>query len=86
MPTSKYDVAIVGGGLAGLSLAIQLVQRVPTLSVVVVESNPHPVPAAAHKVGESLVELASYYFAEVLGLKKHLDDQQLPKLGLRRMR
>ena len=83
MPTSKYDVAIVGGGLAGLSLAIQLVQRVPTLSVVVVESNPHPVPAAAHKVGESLVELASYYFAEVLGLKKHLDDQQLPKLGLR---
>ncbi|TFH47162.1 MAG: FAD-dependent oxidoreductase, partial [Lysobacterales bacterium] len=83
MRKNKYDVAIVGGGLAGLSLAIQLAQRVPTLSTVVIESNPHPVPAAAHKVGESLVELATYYFSEVLGLRKHLDDEQLPKLGLR---
>ena len=83
MSASKYDVAIVGGGLAGLSLAIQLSQRMPSLSVLVVESNPHPVPEAAHKVGESLVELATYYFSEVLGLKKHLDDNQLPKLGLR---
>ncbi len=83
MSASKYDVAIVGGGLAGLSLAIQLAQRLPSLSVIVVESNPHPVPAAAHKVGESLVELATYYFADVLGLKEHLDDEQLPKLGLR---
>ena len=83
MSASKYDVAIVGGGLAGLSLAIQLSQRMPSLSVLVVENNPHPVPEAAHKVGESLVELAAYYFSEVLGLKKHLDDKQLPKLGLR---
>lgn len=83
MSADNYDVAIVGGGLAGLSLAIQLAQRMPSLSVLVVESNAHPVPAAAHKVGESLVELATYYFSQVLGLKKHLDEDQLPKLGLR---
>ena len=83
MSASKYDVAIVGGGLAGLSLAIQLSRRMPSLSVLVVESNPHPVPEAAHKVGESLVELGTYYFCKVLGLKKHLDEEQLPKLGLR---
>ncbi|HEY9033112.1 MAG TPA: tryptophan 7-halogenase, partial [Pseudomonadales bacterium] len=32
---------------------------------------------------ESTVELSSYYFANVLGLKDHLSRQQLPKLGLR---
>jgi len=83
MSASKYDVAIVGGGLAGLSLAIQLTRRVPTLSVVVIERTAHPVPVAAHKVGESLVELSTFYFSDVLGLKSHLDDKQLPKLGLR---
>lgn len=83
MQSDFWDVAILGGGLAGLSLAVQLKLRMPELSVAVVERNPHPVPEAAHKVGESLVELSTYYFAEVLGLREHLDKAQLPKLGLR---
>ncbi|HEY9032922.1 MAG TPA: tryptophan 7-halogenase, partial [Pseudomonadales bacterium] len=78
------DVAILGGGLAGLSLAIQLKRRLgDALSITVIERNCHPVDEAAHKVGESTVELSSYYFANVLGLKDHLSRQQLPKLGLR---
>ena len=77
------SLVILGGGLAGLSLSIQLKQRLPELSVSVIERASHPVTEAAHKVGESLVELSTHYFAEVLGLKEHMVSAQLPKLGLR---
>ncbi|MCB1624692.1 MAG: tryptophan 7-halogenase [Pseudomonadales bacterium] len=79
----KADVAILGGGLAGLTLAIQLKQRLPTLDILVLERNTHPVPEATHKVGESSVEIAAEYFASVLGLKPHLTECQLPKFGFR---
>ena len=42
-----------------------------------------PVPEAACKVGESSVEVGARYFADVLGLRPHLEQEQLPKLGLR---
>lgn len=47
------------------------------------EKRSHPAPEAAHKVGESTVEVAAHYFANKLGLKDHIVEQQLPKLGLR---
>jgi flavin-dependent dehydrogenase len=81
--TPKHDVIIMGGGLAGLTLALQLRQRLPELDVLVLERRGHPVPEAAHKVGESTVEIGAHYFAEVLGLKQHLMDQQLKKFGFR---
>jgi len=77
------DVAIMGGGLAGLSLAIQLKQRDATTTVTVVERRRHPVREAAFKVGESTVEIGAHYFADVLGLREHLDSQQLRKFGFR---
>ncbi len=77
------DVLILGGGLAGLTLALQLRQRFPALSVVVLERRQHPVPVAAHKVGESTVELAAHYFTEVLGLREHFEQQQIRKFGFR---
>jgi flavin-dependent dehydrogenase len=76
-------VAIMGGGLAGLSLAIELKQKHPNLSITVLERNKHPVAHATHKVGESTVEIGAHYFATVLGLKQHLDQQQLKKFGFR---
>ncbi len=79
----QYDVAILGGGMAGLTLALQLKQARPGLSLVVIEKQEHPVPEAAHKVGESTVEIAAHYLRDILGLDAHLQEQQLRKFGLR---
>lgn len=78
-----FDLVILGGGLAGLTLARQMLLRHDDLKVAIVEKNKFPVSEAAHKVGESTVEIGAHYFGEVLGLKKHLTDQHLPKFGLR---
>ena len=80
---TDVDVLILGGGLAGLTLALQLRQQQPSLSVTVVERRSHPVREAAHKVGESTVEVGAHYFAEVLGLREHLENEQVRKHGLR---
>lgn len=79
----EFDVAILGGGLAGLSLALEICQRRPETRLLVAERRKHPFPEAAHKVGESTVEVGSRYFREVLGLEEHLREEQLPKAGLR---
>lgn len=77
------DLVILGGGLAGLSLALQLSQSNPDIRIAVIERESHPVPEAAHKVGESTVELGAFYLREVLGLAEHLKHCQLRKLGIR---
>ncbi len=77
------DVAIIGGGLAGLTLALQLRQTSPNLSIIVLEKNTLPPPPAAHKVGEATVEIGAHYLAHTLGLEKLLQANQLRKFGLR---
>lgn len=79
----RFDVAILGGGLAGLSLAIQMMRRRPATSIVVLEKNPHPVPEAAHKVGESTLNIGARYFDKVIAMRPHLEKHQLRKMGLR---
>ena len=80
---THHDVLIAGGGLAGLTLALQLKDAMPALDVRVVERRTHPAPTAIHKIGESSVEIGAHYFAEVLGLRAHLDEHHLRKFGFR---
>ncbi len=79
----EFEVLILGGGLAGLTLARQLLTQRPETKIAVVEKRTFPVAETTHKVGESSVEIGAHYFSEELGLKKHITDDQLPKFGLR---
>ena len=81
--STRADVAIIGGGLAGLSLALQLRRRVPTLDVRVIDRGRRPAQERTSTVGESFAELGSHYLREVVGLADHLDADELPKFGLR---
>ena len=76
---TDYDVAILGGGLAGNLLARQLRRQLPDLHVGIFERS----ETTSFKVGESSVEIASSYFTRRLGLTRYLYENQLPKNGLR---
>jgi len=77
----KYDVAIVGGGLAGLSLARQLLLTTDK-SILLVEKRAEA-PSPRQKVGESLVQVGGYYFGKVLELEEYLFRQHYMKYNLR---
>ncbi len=80
---TEYDLAICGGGLAGLTLARQIKLQQPHWSVVLIDSADRPLMEAGHKVGESTVELGAYYLAEKLQLAEYLKERHFVKLGLR---
>jgi flavin-dependent dehydrogenase len=79
----RYDAVILGGGLAGLTLARQLHLEAPELKLLLLERRRHPVPEAAFKVGESTVEIGAHYLHRVLDLEPHLRSGHLQKLGIR---
>jgi flavin-dependent dehydrogenase len=80
---SQTDVVILGGGLAGLTLALQLRDRLPDLAITILERDTHPAPNATHKIGESMVEIGAHYLDTVLKLKEHLRDCHFKKFGFR---
>src|SRR5215203_4468811 len=68
----KYDVAIIGGGLAGLALSIQLARK--NYSVILFEKEKYPF----HKVCGEYISMESWIFLENLGLP--LSSLNLPKI------
>jgi len=83
VPQGHYDVAVLGGGLAGLTVALQIRLARPETRVLVTDKRTEPAPEAAFKVGESSVEIGAHYYREVVGMRDHLEQYQLRKLGLR---
>ena len=77
--TERFDVAIVGGGMAGGLLARQLRREVPDARVLQVEKSRE----RSFKVGESTVDVCGKYLTKRLGLSRYLYENHLPKNGLR---
>lgn len=71
--SSLYDVAIIGGGLAGLALSIQLAKS--GYQVVLLEKEKYPF----HKVCGEYISFESWDFLSSLGLP--LSDMDLPKIN-----
>lgn len=69
----NYDVIIYGGGFAGQTLARQLMLNHADLFVLLLERNQFPVNEAAHKVGESTIEIAADYLSRDLQLNEYLN-------------
>ncbi|WP_156689697.1 NAD(P)/FAD-dependent oxidoreductase [Mycobacterium sp. Marseille-P9652] len=81
--TPDHDVTIVGGGAAGLTLALEIRGARPQTRVLVVSPRSYPVPEVTHTVGESTVEVSAHYLRDRLGLGDHLQTSQIRKMGLR---
>src|SRR5215218_1649996 len=69
---SDYDVAVIGGGLAGLAISILLAKS--GHSVILFEKEKYPF----HKVCGEYISMESWDFLEALGLS--LSDLALPEI------
>jgi len=79
-PGMAVDVLIIGGGLAGLALARQLLLR-SDKQVLLVDRR--ALPPTKQKVGEATVQMSGYYYARVLEMEEHLLCEHYMKYNLR---
>lgn len=79
--TETADVIILGGGLAGLTLARQILLQTE-LSVLQLDKSPE-LPRLGQKIGESTVQVGGYYLSRVLELEEYLVHKQVMKYNLR---
>lgn len=80
---ADHDVTIIGGGVAALTLALDIRRTRPTTRVLVIEPNAYPLSEITHTVGESTVEVSAHYLRDHLGLADHLSTAHIRKMGLR---
>ena len=83
LETADFDVVVLGGGLAGSTLARQIILEKPAAKILVLERKSFPCPEVSFKVGESASELQAHYFETILNLKNHFKEQQIKKGGAR---
>lgn len=79
----RYDVVILGGGLAGLSLARQLLLDGGAERTILLVDRREEIPGPHQKVGEATVQVSGYYISKVLDLEEHLFREHLMKYNLR---
>jgi 2-polyprenyl-6-methoxyphenol hydroxylase-like FAD-dependent oxidoreductase len=79
--SEHYDVLIIGAGLAGLSLARQLLLN-SDKKILLIDKRAQ-IPSPHQKVGEATVQMSAYYFSKVLDLEEHLLREHLMKYNLR---
>jgi 2-polyprenyl-6-methoxyphenol hydroxylase-like FAD-dependent oxidoreductase len=77
-----YDVAIIGAGLAGLTLSRHLLLYTDK-TVLLLDKRQNPPREAPQKYGESLVQCSGYYFSKVLDLQEYLLVNHYLKYNLR---
>jgi flavin-dependent dehydrogenase len=75
----RYDVVILGGAYSGASTAILLRREQPHLRVLIVEK----AEKFDEKVGEATTEMSAMFLTRRLAMWQHLENEQLPKEGLR---
>jgi 2-polyprenyl-6-methoxyphenol hydroxylase-like FAD-dependent oxidoreductase len=80
-PSDHCDVLIIGAGLAGLSLARQLLLN--SDKKILLLDKRSQIPSPHQKVGEATVQLSAYYFSKVLDLEEHLLREHFMKYNLR---
>src|SRR5262245_31623512 len=78
-PRDRYDVVVLGGAFSGAATALLLRRDRPATSVLVVEK----AKQFDLKVGEATTEMSAMFLTRRLALWRHLEDDQLPKEGLR---
>jgi hypothetical protein len=76
---SSYDVAVIGGAIAGASTAFLLKRKTPSLRILIIEKTQE----FDRKVGESTSEVGACFLMRVLNLAGHLGQEQITKSGLR---
>ena len=76
---ATYDVAIIGGALSGAATATLLLQKNPALRVLIIEKS----AVFERRVGESTIEISTFFLNRLLGLSAHLNEHHYCKQGLR---
>jgi len=74
-----YDVAVIGGAIAGASTAYLLKRNNPALRILIIEKSIE----FDRKVGESTSEVSACFLTRALHLAQHLGHEQITKSGLR---
>ena len=77
--SSAYDLIVIGGALSGSATALLAKRMHPGLRILIIERNDQ----FQRRVGESTVEISSYFLGKVLGLTDYLLENHLIKQGLR---
>src|SRR3954451_1314491 len=78
----EVDVLILGAGLAGLTLARQLLLAEPEIRILMVDRGAE-IPNPKQKVGEATVQVSGYYYSRVLEMEEHLLREHFLKYNLR---